>query len=186
MANMSIVESKRGIAEAESVTKLAELAFFFIPLTFSASIFSMQVKELDASRISLAAFFVLAILITTASYALRLVIRSKKVINLGRELLKDIRNDAGLAFGAPVPTRSFLAWIWRRNRWFLTGLGATGVGAGLVAALWTSQVTVGIKVGVTIALGSLYGCTIAFLVLPRVLRTKLTRSWLLERGLRLI
>ena len=41
MANMSIVESKRGIAEAESVTKLTELAFFFIPLTFSASIFSM-------------------------------------------------------------------------------------------------------------------------------------------------
>ena len=42
MANMSIVESKRGIAEA-----------FFIPLTFSASIFSMQVKELNSATLSL-------------------------------------------------------------------------------------------------------------------------------------
>ncbi|KAL8640669.1 MAG: hypothetical protein Q9226_008721 [Calogaya cf. arnoldii] len=48
MTTMSLIESKRGISEAESVTKLTELAFFFIPLTFAASLFSMQVKELDA------------------------------------------------------------------------------------------------------------------------------------------
>ena len=269
MANMSIVESKRGIAEAESVTKLTELAFFFIPLTFSASIFSMQVKELNASRISIAAFFILAIIITTASYALRLVIRSQKVIRGQRELLKNIRYDAGLAPGTPVPTRFFIAWvsrrIWRRvglltiivtfqvallvtpvavlwtrelnhgfkimltillltfilvaslvtanamlyidgrglhlrrdifkpglkanqrpyqtplsisqklaqifswlsSRWFLIGLAATGVGAAPSAALWTSPLTLGIKVGVTIVLGMLYVCAIVYLVLKQ-------------------
>ena len=114
VANMSIVESKRGIAEAESVTKLTELAFFFIPLTFSASIFSMQVKELDASRISIAAFFVLAIMITTSSYALRLLICSENFIDFRRKLLKDIRQDAGLAPISPSPTQTFLAWLWRR------------------------------------------------------------------------
>ena len=114
MANMSIVESKRGIAEAESVTKLTELAFFFIPLTFSASIFSMQVKELNSSSVSLSAFFILAIIITTCSYALRLFIRSASVIRLRRQYMAKIRADAGLPPGASIPTTSFLIWVWHR------------------------------------------------------------------------
>ena len=245
MANMSIIESKRGIAEAESVTKLTELAFFFIPLTFSASIFSMQVKELNASRISIAAFFVLAIIITTASYALRLVIRSQKVIRGQQELLKNIRHDRGLAVGAPIPTGVFIAcisrWVWGRfgiltiivtfevallvtptaviwtrelnyafkilltvllltfilvasfvtakamlyvdhrglrvrpwllSRSFLIGFAATAVAAGPSAALWTSQLTPGIKVGVTIVLGILYVCTIVYLGLRSIQHKK--------------
>ena len=274
MANMSIVESKRGIAEAESVTRLTELAFFFIPLSFSASIFSMQVKELNASRISIAAFFVLAVIITTASYALRLVIRSQKVIRGQRELLKDFRHDGGLALGVPVPTGLFIAWlsrwVWRQigiltvvvtfevallvtllavlwtrelnhafkilltillltfilaasfvtakamlyvdgrglrvrpdifksgrvveerpkqssfsitqtlteffpwllSRPFLIGLAATAVAAGPSAALWTSQLTSGIKVGVTVVLGMLYIGTIVYLVLRTIQNQK--------------
>lgn len=263
MANMSIVESKRGIAEAESVTKLTELAFFFIPLTFSASIFSMQVKELNASRISIAAFFILAIIITTASYALRLLLRSENFIDLRRKTLSDIRQNSSLPSGSPIPTKTFLAWLWRRvgllsiivtflvvllvtpiavlwtrdlnhgfkvlltilllsfilaasyvtgnamlfidarglhlrrdmfkpgarqrerpyqvpmkfsetlavlfswvsNRWFLFGLVATGVGAGPAAAIWTSQLTMGIKVGVTIAITILYvGAIVSILI----------------------
>ena len=254
MANMSIVESKRGIAEAESVTKLTELAFFFIPLTFSASIFSMQVKELDASRVSIAAFFTLAIIITFASYALRLLIRSESFIGFRRKLLRDIRQDASLTSSSSIPTMTFLAWIWRRvglltvivtilvallvipiavlwtrdmnhgfkilltllllafilaasyvtgnamlfidarglhlrrdifkpgvkskerpsqrpfsfseslaflfswltNRWSLIALTMTGVVAGPVAALWTSHLTTGIKVGITAALAVVY------------------------------
>ena len=38
---VSLIESRRAISEAESVTKLTELAFFFIPLSFAASFFSM-------------------------------------------------------------------------------------------------------------------------------------------------
>ncbi|KAF2491931.1 hypothetical protein BU16DRAFT_564412 [Lophium mytilinum] len=39
-ADISIIENRRGIASAESVTKVTELAFVFVPLSFSASIFS--------------------------------------------------------------------------------------------------------------------------------------------------
>lgn len=210
----------------------------------------MQVKELDASRISIAAFFILAIIITTASYALRLLIRSENFIDFRRKLLKDIRHDAGLAPVSPIPTQTFLAWLWRRVglltiivtvlvvllvtpvavlwtrdmnhgfkvlltipllafilaasyvtgnamlyvdaqglhlrrdifksdeskqrpyhsldetlaflfswlsiRWLLIGLGVTGVGAGPAAALWASQLTMAIKVGITIAITILY------------------------------
>lgn len=44
MATMSIVESGKAIAQAEQVTRLTQLAFFFIPLTFVAGIFGMNLK----------------------------------------------------------------------------------------------------------------------------------------------
>ena len=153
MANMSIVESKRGIAEAESVTKLTELAFFFIPLTFSASIFSMQVKELDASRISIVAFFTLAIVITTASYALRLLIRSERFVHHRNKVLHDIRQDAALTPGSSIPTTIFLTWIWRRIG--LLAVIVTVLVALLVipvAILWTKDMNHGFKILLTILL----------------------------------
>ena len=43
MATMSIVESQKAIAQAEIISKLTNLAFFFIPLTLTASIFGMNI-----------------------------------------------------------------------------------------------------------------------------------------------
>lgn len=43
MSTMSIIESQKAIAEAEGVAKLTSLAFFFIPLTFIAGIFGMNI-----------------------------------------------------------------------------------------------------------------------------------------------
>jgi Mg2+ and Co2+ transporter CorA len=44
MSTMSIVESQRAIAQAEVVSKLTQLAFFFIPLTFIGTLFGMNIK----------------------------------------------------------------------------------------------------------------------------------------------
>ena len=112
LASISIVESKRGISEAESVTKLTELAFLFIPLSFSASIFGMQVKELNPANVSISAFFIMAFIITTFSYALRLLIRSAFFIGKKRHFMKYVRDDARLSEGDPVPTRLFLPALW--------------------------------------------------------------------------
>jgi Mg2+ and Co2+ transporter CorA len=151
MANMSIVESKRGIAEAESVTKLTELAFFFIPLTFSASIFSMQVKELSSSRVSLSTFFILAIIITTCSYALRLFIRSASVISVRRHYMKEIRADAGLPPGASIPTTSFLIWVWHRIGLLTTIVTViVGILAVPLAFLWTRDMNHGYQAILTV------------------------------------
>lgn len=114
MANLSIAESKRGIAEAESVTKLTELAFFFIPLTFSASLFSMQIKEINADSLSVAVFLAVAIIITTCSYALRLFIRSESVIEFRRHCAGEIRADGKIPSGGFIPTSVFLIWVWHR------------------------------------------------------------------------
>ena len=151
MANMSIIESKRGIAEAESVTKLTELAFFFIPLTFSASIFSMQVKEISASTVSLSAFFILAIIITTCSYGLRLFIRSASVIRFRLRYMAKIRADSGLPLGASIPTTTFLIWVWYRIG-FLTAVFALILALLVVplAFLWTRDMNHGYQAVITV------------------------------------
>lgn len=46
-AEMALINSRKGIIEAESVKNLTELAFFFIPMAFSAALFSIQVREFD-------------------------------------------------------------------------------------------------------------------------------------------
>ena len=43
MSTMSIVESQKAIKEAETVTKLTQLAFFFIPISFIATVFGANV-----------------------------------------------------------------------------------------------------------------------------------------------
>lgn len=43
MSAMSIVESERAIQQAEGVSKLTQLAFFFIPLSLVAAVFGMNV-----------------------------------------------------------------------------------------------------------------------------------------------
>ena len=48
MATMAIVESQKAIAQAETISKLTNLAFFFIPLTLCASIFGMNIKVSNA------------------------------------------------------------------------------------------------------------------------------------------
>lgn len=156
MANMSIVESKRGIAEAESVTKLTELAFFFIPLTFSASIFSMQVKELSKAEVSLWAFFVLAITITTCSYALRLIIRSRWVIKRRENLFERIREKFNMQPGDPIPTMIFLAWFWRRSKWYLFFIGIAIVPAGLVGFIWSRPLARAIQAVLTLLIYSVF------------------------------
>jgi Mg2+ and Co2+ transporter CorA len=43
MSTMAIVESQKAIAQAEAISKLTNLAFVFVPLTLSASLFGMNV-----------------------------------------------------------------------------------------------------------------------------------------------
>lgn len=44
MSSIAIVESQRAISQAESISRLTELAFLFIPLGFATSTFGMQIQ----------------------------------------------------------------------------------------------------------------------------------------------
>ena len=176
-ANISIVESKRGIAEAESVTKLTELAFLFIPLTFSASIFSMQVKELNAANISISAFFVLAIIITTSSYGLRLFIRSDSVIKFRKHVVEQVRIDAELPPGAAIPTRSFLIWVLHRfellivpTSFIVMTIAIAGIAllVAPLAVLWARHTDRGYKAVISLLI-LIFGLTSAYFVVTAVI-----------------
>ncbi|KAK8232502.1 hypothetical protein HDK90DRAFT_312705 [Phyllosticta capitalensis] len=65
IGTMSINESTRALQEAEEITKLTQLAFFFIPLTFVAGIFGMNVKELTDVNIWIWAVTSICLLATT-------------------------------------------------------------------------------------------------------------------------
>ena len=56
VALASLEESKRSIAQAESVKQINVLAFIFIPLSFAASLFGMNVTELGTGSSNIWAF----------------------------------------------------------------------------------------------------------------------------------
>lgn len=61
MNSMAIAESQEAIVQAKRVTKLTFLAFIFVPLSFTTSVFGMNVRELDQNQISLWAWFALSV-----------------------------------------------------------------------------------------------------------------------------
>lgn len=110
LAEMQIVDSRRSIAEAKSVAKLTELAFIFIPLSFVASLFSMQVDVLE-SPVPLYHFILVAVALVAVVYAIRLSIRSSRILEYKRTTLLKIQDDSHLQYNQPIPTRKVLAWV---------------------------------------------------------------------------
>lgn len=116
---ISIIESKRGIAEAESVSKLTELAFIFIPISFAASVFGMQVKEFQVPP-PIYAFVVAALVALGISYSMRLSIRSDLFLKRKDALFDATRLYAGIPARGPVPTHSLVSYLvigfWREQQ----------------------------------------------------------------------
>ena len=185
MTSISIVESKRGIAEAEIVTKLTELAFLFIPLTFSASLFSMQVRELS-SELSIWVFFVVAGSIMLGLYTLRLIIRSPSFMESRNQMIHEVRLLSHILPGAHTPTRAYLRWLPRKcisltqrsgqtismfSRrhvlWVVSFLLCIFTSLILLAVIWTRPLEKGLKVVMTICGCLLCGSLILYMVVSR-------------------
>ncbi|KAK3314391.1 hypothetical protein B0H66DRAFT_376982 [Apodospora peruviana] len=138
-AEMSLLESKRGIEEAESVSRLTELAFIFIPMTFAAGLFSMQIRELADEPAPAYAFVIAAIIAVAVSYGLRLVQRSTAVSELLHRWETDIRRDEQVTT-RKIPNRKTAHWLFvqLRVRVLIIFL-ACGSTALLLGPLWTRQ-----------------------------------------------
>ena len=70
MSAMSILESEKAIEQAVVVTRLTNLAFFFIPLSFVASLFGMNVNEFD-QRLNVWLWVVVSATVTGLTYFIR-------------------------------------------------------------------------------------------------------------------
>ena len=110
-AEMSIADSRRSIAEAESVSKLTELAFLFIPLTFAASIFSMQIQQLQ-SAVPLSYFVVASLILLFLSYSMRLAVRSPRLAEFKRKCYRLAREEANIPESRPLGTHEVLRWAF--------------------------------------------------------------------------
>ena len=106
-AEFMALESRKQVAESESVTRLTELAFVFIPFSFMASVFSMQIQELQ-EPVPLAYFFVASICTIAGVYAFRLFIRSGIYRAIAVTVDQTVRAQSSLAEGQPIPTRAAL------------------------------------------------------------------------------
>lgn len=138
---ISIIDSSRSIAEAESIGKLTELAFVFIPLAFVAGVFSMQVQALQTPA-QLRSVLAGAAITLGISYGIRLALRSDLISEPKRMLFNRIRKDARIPATRPVSTRTFLLHIMQyiiavpttQRFGYLFVLG--GILAPLIALLW--------------------------------------------------
>ncbi|KAK3291082.1 uncharacterized protein B0H64DRAFT_409776 [Chaetomium fimeti] len=138
-AEMSLLESKRGIEEAESVSRLTELAFLFIPTTFAASLFSMQVRELVESPPPVYAFIITAIVIVSVSYGLRLIQRSTVVSGLLLKTARQIRTDQKIT-SRDIPARKIFTWVaWKLRGRPLIIIFSCCILAAIIAPLWTRE-----------------------------------------------
>lgn len=108
---LQIADTRKSIEEAESVAKLTELAFVFIPLTFAAGLFSMQVKELQSSPPTVSVFVGTSFALLCSAYLVRLAVRSDMLLNPTRSLLHQAREHANLPEGDSITTRQFLRFI---------------------------------------------------------------------------
>ncbi|KAJ5149682.1 Mg2+ transporter protein CorA-like/Zinc transport protein ZntB [Penicillium atrosanguineum] len=92
-SNMALLDSRRSIDEAHAVTRLTELAFIFIPLSFAATVFGMQIEPF-ANPVPVWYFFVVAVVVTSFSYLMRIVMRSQWFSQLKIEMKYEIRKYA--------------------------------------------------------------------------------------------
>ncbi|KAJ5919260.1 hypothetical protein N7466_010203 [Penicillium verhagenii] len=162
-SNMGLLESRRSIDEAHAVTRLTELAFIFIPLSFSTSVFGMQIEPFT-NPVPIWNFFVVAISVTAFSYLMRMTMRSQWVSRLKTVVKYDVRKYAE-KHGQPVQSRSLPMFLI--FQWFANLLGSsviTGVKWTLSQCVWLGQklwLLFGFAVQFVLVIGVVSGIPIA-------------------------
>jgi hypothetical protein len=108
-SELQFMESQRAVMEAESISRLTELAFLFIPLSFAA-LFSMQARELSQPP-PVAYFVAFALPLSATTYALRILARSSWVHQSKQRFSASVRAHRGLAPGAPLTNKAIVVWL---------------------------------------------------------------------------
>ncbi|KAL4909621.1 Ca2+ regulator and membrane fusion protein Fig1-domain-containing protein [Aspergillus multicolor] len=107
---LQFIESHRAILEAESITRLTELAFLFIPLSFAASLFSMQIEQFT-NPVPVTHFIAFALSLSATTYVLRALARSTWVHRQKQAYLTSIRTWRRIPPGASIPNRAVFPWL---------------------------------------------------------------------------
>lgn len=158
-SNMALLDSRRSIAEAHAVTRLTELAFIFIPLSFAATVFGMQIEPFS-NPVPASYFFVVAVAATSFSYIMRLLMRSQWLTQVKTDMKVSIRKYAEKN-GISIKPRSLSVGLtvqWMVSTFFANSLkyGVRAVRITLIAAQWLHW-----RLGLLVSLFLLTGVIIA-------------------------
>ena len=155
-SKVQISDSHRSIAEAKTVTRLTELAFLFIPLSFATSIFGMQI--VDGST-PVSTYISVAIALTALAYILRLFIHRTTSYRMAKvtTVKNSIRSFARLRPGSRISTVLAIKWLLHKIRkqfnrpygHFVLSLVSLLVLAIPLSVLWTRPLDSGIKITVS-------------------------------------
>ena len=113
--DMQFTESRRGISETKTVTRLTELAFVFIPLSFCASLFSMSIVELE-NGVPVWTFIVTALATIALAYAVRLLVGSELLVKSTRRSLEHFWRRTGVKRGDEAPPLTII-WFVTQDFW---------------------------------------------------------------------
>ncbi|EPS40496.1 hypothetical protein H072_5629 [Dactylellina haptotyla CBS 200.50] len=110
MSSMSILANQEAISEAASVGKLTELAFLFIPTSFAATFYSMQIESLKPS---VAKFAVLALVLSTVAYGARLFIISSIPRYIEAKIKGPLFTDDTLLVPENITPLTYIHFYWK-------------------------------------------------------------------------
>ncbi|KAJ5152925.1 Mg2+ transporter protein CorA-like/Zinc transport protein ZntB [Penicillium canariense] len=158
-SNMALLDSRRSIDEAHAVTRLTELAFIFIPLSFAASVFGMQIKPF-ANPVPIWYFFVVAVVATSFSYTMRLVMRSQWLTQMKIDMRADIRKYADKN-GKSVQPRSLPVGLILQWAASTLVLNAVKTGKWSIRTAWIASHWIYRQVGLVVGFFLLVGLIIA-------------------------
>lgn len=178
-----ISDSHRSIAEAETVTRLTELAFLFIPLSFATSIFGMQFISGSTSATT---YIAVALALTSGSYFLRFIVdrTTEQRSELRRSTKNRITAYAGLRSGSRIPTATFLRWLADVTKrcffkfWKWSFLGTTIIVILVIPLpiIWTSSLNMGLQIALSCLLISLPTFLVVFYFFARYVKQQRQRA----------
>ena len=178
-----ISDSHRSITEAETVTRLTELAFLFIPLSFSTSIFGMQF--INGSTRS-TTYIAVAIALTSAAYILRFIIdrTTEQRANLKKSIRGRITAYAKLRIGSRIPAATFFRWLvhivnkflLKFRKWSLLGAIILSISTIALPIIWTSILNTGLQIAISCLLVSIPICFVGFYFSAKYVRRQRLRN----------
>lgn len=150
---LSILESRKQLLESSNISRLTELAFFFVPLTFVTSAFSMQVQELQLAP-PVKSFLVAAFIAVFWTYMFRLLFNGRAFKKVSRKTERAARKYGQVQECQAVPAGVYFSFLLRGIFvYFFSMCGVFSVCLASILALWVgrSEIDSGFKTVLTVA-----------------------------------
>lgn len=180
ISKVQLMDSHRSIGEAETVTRLTEFAFLFIPLSFATSIFGMQIVDESTPA---STYIAVALGLTSVAYFLRFIIHwtTRHRMILVQKIRMKITTHGELPTGSHISMTMIFSWLLYQIRrvWKLAFFFATVLVTVVIPlpVIWTRELNTGIKIVMSCLLVLLPISLVFILFILQMQRGKITNPF---------